>query len=41
MLYVFYIMMTPYLPKIRVELYDFYYTIVTLTTGYIDVIHVL
>ncbi len=39
MLYVFYITTTPYLPcnnKIinRKELYDFYYTAITLTTGY-------
>ncbi len=38
MLIVFYITTTPYLPTYRVikrkELYDFYYTIVTLTTGY-------
>ncbi len=39
MLYVFYITMTPYLPCNnkninRKELYDFYYTAITLTTGY-------
>ncbi len=39
MLYVFYITTTPYLPcnnkniKLK-ELYDFYYTAITLTTGY-------
>ncbi len=37
--YVFYITATPYLPCnnnniTRKELYDFYYTLVTLTTGY-------
>ncbi len=38
--YVFYITTTPYLPcnKNRKELYDFYYTLVTLTTGYIVII---
>ncbi len=38
MLYVFYITTTPYLPcnKNRKELYDFYYTAITLTTGYKD-----
>ncbi len=40
MLYVFYITTTPYLPCNnkninRKELYDFYYTAITLTTGYI------
>ncbi len=39
MLYVFYITATPYLPCNnnninRKELYDFYYTAITLTTGY-------
>ncbi len=39
MLYVFYITTTPYLPCNnnninRKELYDFYYTAITLTTGY-------
>ncbi len=39
MLYVFYITTTPYLPCNnnninRKELYDFYYTTITLTTGY-------
>ncbi len=36
MLYVFYITTIPYLPcnKTRKELYDFYYTLVTLTTWY-------
>ncbi len=39
MLYVFYIATTPYLPCNnkninRKELYDFYYTAITLTTGY-------
>ncbi len=37
MLYVFYITTTPYLPcnnNNRKELYDFYYTAITLTTGY-------
>ncbi len=39
MLYVFYITTTPYLPRNnkninRKELYDFYYTAITLTTGY-------
>ncbi len=40
MLYVFYITTTPYLPCNnkninQKELYDFYYTAITLTTGYI------
>ncbi len=39
MLYVFYITTTPYLPCNnnninQKELYDFYYTAITLTTGY-------
>ncbi len=37
MLYVFYTTTTPYLPcnnNYRTELYDFYYTAITLTTGY-------
>ncbi len=39
MLYVFYITTTPYLPCNnnninRKELYDFYYTAITMTTGY-------
>ncbi len=42
MLYVFYITTTPYLPCNnkninRKELYDFYYTAITLTTGYKNV----
>ncbi len=40
--YVFYITTTPYLPCNinRKELYDFYYTAITLTTGY-KYIHLL
>ncbi len=37
MLYVFYITTTPYLPCNNInqkELYDFYYTAITLTMGY-------
>ncbi len=36
MLYVFYITNTPYLPNNinRKELYELYYTAITLTTGY-------
>ncbi len=44
MLYVFYITMTPYLPCNnnninRKELYDFYYTAITLTTEYNEYLH--
>ncbi len=46
MLYMFYITTTPYLlcnksHTTRKELYDFYYTLVTLTTGYVNSSYIL
>ncbi len=38
MLYVFYITTTPYNNINQKELYDFYYTAITLTTGYKNII---